>query len=107
MLLVTALVLVSSCCAYADGVKLGMHTRTREAAEVIREIARDTGSLNNAIMWRLFGFGNGKVESLKYYDNLTSMLMALNAGEIDEFTAPKLVAEYIINTNPEYVISSA
>ena len=107
MLLVTALVLVSSCCAYADGVKLGMLARTREAAEVIREIARDTGSLNNAIMWRLFGFGDGKVESLKYYDNLASMIMALNAGEIDELAVPKLAAEYIINTNPEYVISSA
>ena len=104
MLIVTALVLVSSCCAYADGVKLGTLSRTREAVDLVRNISRETGSLNNVIMWRLFGFGDGKVESLKYYDNLASMIMAMNAGEIDEFTAPKLVAEYIINTNPDYVI---
>ena len=33
------------------------------------------------------------------------MLMALNAGEIDEIRLPKAVGEYILNTNPDYKIS--
>ena len=40
---------------------------------------------------------------VKFYDTLPSMQMALNAGEIHEIILPDVVAEYIMNTNKEYV----
>ena len=107
ILLVTALVLVSSCCAYADDIRLGMLARTRESVEVLSSIYRETGSINSFVMWRLPSLEDVKVVSLKYYDNLVSMIMGLNANEINAISAPKLVAEYILSSNHDYVISSA
>ena len=40
---------------------------------------------------------------VKFYDTLPAMQMALNAGEIHEIILPDVVAEYIMNTNKEYV----
>lgn len=40
----------------------------------------------------------------EYYDDLSSMLMALNAGKIDEISLPRFAAEYVVKTNPELVI---
>lgn len=41
-----------------------------------------------------------------FYDSLISMQMALNAGEIDEMALPEDVAEYVMNVNGGYTISS-
>ncbi len=41
-------------------------------------------------------------EAIKFYDSLTLMQLALNKGEIDTFTAPEAVGEYILRSNPEY-----
>jgi len=62
---------------------------------------------------------NGKIKSgvfwlvpkheihFQYFDDLNSMLMALNAGVIDEITLPRFVAEYIANNNPEFEVCCA
>ena len=106
MLLVTALVLVSSCCAYADDIRLGMLSKTRDTVEVLSTIYHKDGSANSFVMWRLPRLEDVKIVSLKYYDNLISLIMGLNADEINAISAPKLVAEYILSTNPDYVISA-
>ncbi len=41
-----------------------------------------------------------------FYDSLLSMMMALNAGEIDEISLPEAVAEYILNVDDSCKISS-
>ena len=41
-----------------------------------------------------------------FYDSLTSMLMALNAGEVDEISLPEPVAEYVMNVNDGVDIAS-
>lgn len=105
--IVAAVVALSACSAFAEGVKLGLLSRAQGQVEALRKVISEGGSLGNAIMWRLFGRNNNKYESVSYYDNLTGLIMALNAGEIDEFTIPKVVAEYVINTNPEFVICTA
>ena len=41
---------------------------------------------------------------IHFYDNLTSMLMALNAGRVDEISLPESTAKYIMNSDPDYRI---
>ena len=39
-----------------------------------------------------------------FYSSMNQMIMALNAGEIDEMLLPEASAEYLLGVNPEYVI---
>jgi len=41
---------------------------------------------------------------IHFYDNLTSMLMALEAGRVDEISLPESTARYIMKSDPEYRI---
>ena len=41
-----------------------------------------------------------------FYDSLTAMQMALNAGDVDEIVLPEAVAEYVMNVNDNYKIAS-
>lgn len=40
-----------------------------------------------------------------FYRSLNQMIMALNAGEIDEILMPESVAEYFLNANPGYTVN--
>ncbi len=42
--------------------------------------------------------------SMKFYDSVTLMQLALNKGDIDVFTAPEFVGEYMLRANPEYIL---
>ena len=46
-------------------------------------------------------FDHNHAIDFQYYDDLSGMLMALNAGTVDEITLPRFVAEYVVKTNPE------
>ena len=39
-----------------------------------------------------------------FFDDLSQMLLALDAGTIDEITLPRFVAEYVVRVNPELKI---
>ncbi len=102
-----ALTLVlSSCSAYAEAVKLGMLSQARDVLE-------NTGGTNTTRMrsmvsiWRLTRPEHKQGTTLKLYDNLANMLMALNSGEIDEILTSKPSAEYIISVNPEFEVCCA
>ena len=41
-----------------------------------------------------------------YYDSLTSLIMALNAGDVYEIALPKPVAEYVMNVNDNVEITT-
>ena len=41
---------------------------------------------------------------IHFYDNLTSMLMAIEAGRVDEISLPDSTARYIMKSDPEYKI---
>ena len=41
---------------------------------------------------------------IHFYDNLTSMLMALEAGRVDEISLPESTARYVMKNDPEYRI---
>ena len=49
-------------------------------------------------------FDHNHAIDFQYYDDLSGMLMALNAGTVDEITLPRFVAEYVVRTNPELEI---
>jgi len=49
-------------------------------------------------------FEDNHLTHFEYYDDLPSMLLALNAGTIDEVSLPRFVAEYVVKTNPELEI---
>ena len=84
--------------AFADGVKIGVLSNALSEDDF--KVA-----YGNVIKWSVFDKGHGENDSLHFYENFSSMLMALNAGEINEIRLPKPVAEYVLNTNPDYKIS--
>ncbi|MBQ7221462.1 MAG: transporter substrate-binding domain-containing protein [Synergistaceae bacterium] len=98
-----AVMLVSSCAAYAEGVKLGLLAPARETLEgKVRE------DINRMLVWSLRKTEHGFDDTTRrFYDNLATMLMALNAGEIDEFNLPQTIAEYVVGVNPEFTITCA
>ena len=49
-------------------------------------------------------FEDNHLTHFEYYDDLSSMLLALNAGTIDEISLPRFAAEYVVKTNPELKI---
>ena len=51
---------------------------------------------------KTFAPANGELEvSVKFYDSLTSMQMALNAGDIHQMVLPEAVAGYVLNVNAQ------
>ena len=104
VLFVTSLLLLSSCCAYADSVKIGMLM----PAKLVAGATDNPIDLDDIVGWAIFRPEHGSNEaSFKFYSNFATMLMAMNAGEIDEFSVCQPVGEYIINVNPEFVVSCA
>ena len=45
---------------------------------------------------------SAEVNTLKYYDSLTQMQLALGKGEITAIITPEIVGEYMLKNNPEY-----
>lgn len=43
--------------------------------------------------------------SFSFYRSMNQMIMALNAGEIDEILMPESVADYFLNVNPGYTVN--
>lgn len=42
--------------------------------------------------------------SIKFYDSVALMQLALNKGDIDVFTVPDFVGEYMLRVNPDYIL---
>ena len=55
---------------------------------------------------KVFTSGESYTITTAFYDSLTSMIMALNAGEVDEISLPEPVAEYVMNVNDGFEIAS-
>lgn len=56
--------------------------------------------------WQLLDFRHDDDDEVAFYDSLMEMQMALTRGDIDEAALPKPVAEYVLNTNSEFTVSS-
>ena len=93
---------LSACGAHADGVKIGMLVPSK----LVAGASDKPQDISNLVLWSLFRPGHGADEaSFKFYNNLPTMLMALNSGEIDELSASQPLAEYLTAVNPEFMVS--
>lgn len=93
-----ALIVMMSCCAFADGVKIGILNKSNYSEE---EFAKITATV---LKWSV-NEAKSSTETFHYYEDLTSMILGLNAGEVDEILLPKACGEYVIAKNPDLKIS--
>ena len=92
------LVMAFSCAANAEGLKIGLLAKSVTEEVLNNDVA-------STFVWKIFQDEHGKDDKFIFYDELSSMLLALNRGEIDELDIVRIVAEYIIAQNPDYEIS--
>ena len=102
-LFVTALVVLSSCAAYADGTKIGMLSLARTTAEDFTKAV--AASKANLVLWELRDDKPDAPDEYRFYDNFNAMLLALEAGEISGLFLTRPVAEYIIAQNSALKVS--
>ena len=102
-LFVTALVVLSSCAAYADGAKIGMLSLARTTAEdFTKTVAANKAKI---VLWELRDDKPDAPDEYRFYDNFNAMLLALEAGEISGLFLTRPVAEYIIAQNSALKVS--
>ncbi len=93
------MVLVFSAAVFAkDSHKVGMVERLNVTPQEFNKM------LTTAVHAVILANNPAKPEFF-FYRSMNQMIMALNAGEIDEILMPEAVAEYFLNTNPDYTIN--
>ena len=92
--------------ASAEVYKVGFLSRLNMTEEEFQEFVN---ARNNSVLSKIFSSentNNCKDIKVRFYNSLMTMQMALDAGEIDAICLPENVAEYVMNTNQKYTISS-
>lgn len=104
VLLAVAVMAMSACTAHAEGLRIGLLT----PAKLIAGINESTQHAGDLIVWEINSLAHSTGAIMpKFYSNFTSMIMALNAGEIDELAVSQPVGEYITAVNPKFAVSCA
>ena len=103
-LLVTALVVLSSSIVYADGAKVGILSLAKMTAEDFSKAAAVVAA--KFVVWEVNENKGDAPQAFRYYDNMSAMLLALEAGEIDEIMLTRPVAEYLTAQNPSLKVSA-
>ncbi len=102
-LIVSVFALVfSSGCAYAGGARTGVLTKAQSTSE---ELSKALAEGAKIVIWDVNEHKYDAPNIHIYYDNLATMLLALEAGEIDVIPTIRPVAEYLIAQNPSLRIS--
>ena len=83
--------------------KIGHLSRLNITPGQAQKIAED---LINSGKFKVFTSREKYTATTVFYDSLTSLIMALNAGDVDEISLPEPVAEYVMNVNDSIEISS-
>ena len=83
--------------------KIGHLLRGNITAEEAQKIAETF--INNGKI-KVFRSGEKFPTTRVFYDSLTSLIMALNAGDVYEISLPEPVAEYVMNANDGFEIVS-
>ncbi len=65
------------------------------------EFARIIQNAESTTRWHLLS-NRHELYGVKFFDSLMTMQMALNRGDIDEIALPEIVAEYLLNANPDF-----
>ena len=77
---------------------IGFLTRLNTSETEFARIIQDSHSVTG---WHLFS-NRHELYGVKFYDSLMTMQMALGRDEIDEVALPEVVAEYLMNANPDF-----
>lgn len=103
VVLVVFVVALLSCAVSAAEHKIGHLLRGNITAEEAQKIAETL--INNGKI-KVFRSGEKFPTTRVFYDSLTSLIMALNAGDVYEISLPEPVAEYVMNANDGFEIVS-
>ena len=103
LIILSALIVFSSCCAYAEDVRVGMISQARTTAEDYSRLMADA---RNFVLWEVGTTKTGLHDEFRFYDNLAAMLLALQAGEINGMFLTRPVAEYLTAQNSNLKISA-
>ena len=98
VLLAAMLVLVFTAAASARH-KVGVVERLNVTPEKFREMTHTIEKGNIVIV-----ANTTERPEFTFYSSMNQMIMALNAGEIDEVLFPEAQAEYFLSLNPDHVI---
>ncbi|MBQ4431163.1 MAG: transporter substrate-binding domain-containing protein [Synergistaceae bacterium] len=95
-LLAVAVMLVLASCAFGAGHKVGVLEKLASSPEEFAKFAASKSEIFMSVSTQRPEFA--------FYKSLNEMILALNAGEIDEILLPEETAEYVMALHPEYVI---
>ena len=95
---------ISTAFAEIQELRTGMLSKMNMSQEDFQNRAK-TDKSNNTKQVQTFLSEGVSIKEHKFYDSLVSLLMALEAGEIDLISLPESVAEYVMNTNPKYTVA--
>ncbi|MBQ7577653.1 MAG: transporter substrate-binding domain-containing protein [Synergistaceae bacterium] len=94
------MILACSCAANAEGLKIGILAKSETGPTF-----NTKSSLESSWLWSLMGHGHGENDEYISFEDLPSMIMALESGKVDELDLPQIVGEYIMAQNPNYKVS--
>ena len=94
------IILACSCAAGAEGLKIGILANPENGLSF-----NTKQYLESTWLWSLIGHGHGENDEYILFDDLPSMITALESGKIDEADLPQIVAEYVMSQNNNYKIS--
>ncbi|MBQ7488095.1 MAG: transporter substrate-binding domain-containing protein [Clostridia bacterium] len=101
-LALTLVLIAFAVAAMAEGTRpariIGLHSKANMTSDEIDSLVQN--EIENG--WTIFD--DDHTCHFQYFDDLNSMLLALDAGTIDECSFPRFVAEYIVSVNPDLKI---
>lgn len=104
ILLSLILVLVLTCCAYAETF-VGMLSKANASEEEYQELFANAEFHDKLILSQVYADGVKTPDlRIRFYNSTNLMLLALNKGEIDSIMVPIYVGEYMLKHNPEYTL---
>ncbi|MBQ7220110.1 MAG: transporter substrate-binding domain-containing protein [Synergistaceae bacterium] len=87
----------------ADQIKMGVLAKLNMTSEEYHKAALSRDAKGDTA---IFSSGSSEVVSRVFYDSLTALVMALNAGEVDEIALPQDVGEYVMNANDGFKLAA-
>lgn len=91
--------------SFGAGIRMGALTQQNMSAEEFAEFIKSQE--RNFLGWKIMNTNHRLDDTFTYFDNLTSMIMALHSGKIDEAALPEPVAEYVKTHDAGVEISCA
>lgn len=101
LILTLLLALTLAVPAMSEALEVGQLVQSNQNEAVFNQ--EINGKIRSGVFWLV----PGHEIQFRYFDDLNSMLMALDAGTIDEITLPRFAAEYIAGSNPEFEVCCA